>query len=147
MTACLTYQKNILFQQYAFILSVTNLNMRPTPADYQDLDVQTDRSNVKIVDGTLIIKNIQKSHEGYYLCKASNGIGGISAVAKLSVQGKRGRPFNASHISRDLKSAPPPHSKKNIANLNLHSKDPFLHYHFKCNGIQTVHFYIQYIQL
>jgi len=65
--------------------------MRPTPADYQDLDVQTDRSNVKIVDGTLIIKNIQKSHEGYYLCKASNGIGGISAVAKLSVQGKQGR--------------------------------------------------------
>ncbi len=69
---------------------VNNLNMRPTPADYQDLDVQTDRSNVKIVDGTLIIKNIQKSHEGYYLCKASNGIGGISAVAKLSVQGKQG---------------------------------------------------------
>ncbi len=60
--------------------------MRPTPTDYHDLDVTTDR-NVKIVDGTLIIKNIQKSHEGFYLCKASNGIGGISAVAKLSVQG------------------------------------------------------------
>jgi hypothetical protein len=36
--------------------------MRPTPADYQDLDVQTDR-NVKIVDGTLIIKNIQVNTE------------------------------------------------------------------------------------
>ena len=82
------YQEHVLIICNAFMLLVTNLNMRPTPADYQDLDVQTDRSNVKIVDGTLIIKNIQKSHEGYYLCKASNGIGGISAVAKLSVQGK-----------------------------------------------------------
>ena len=62
--------------------------MRPTPADYHDLDVQTDR-NVKIVDGTLIIKNIQKSHEGYYLCKATNGIGrGLSAVIYISVQGE-----------------------------------------------------------
>ncbi len=62
--------------------------MRPTPADYHDIDVTNDR-NLKIVDGSLIVKNIQKSHEGFYLCKASNGIGGISAVAKLSVQGTR----------------------------------------------------------
>ena len=42
---------------------------------------------MKIIDGSLIIKNIQKGHEGYYLCKASNGIGtGISAVAKIDVQ-------------------------------------------------------------
>ena len=59
--------------------------MVPTANDYQELQ-QSDR-NVKIVDGSLILKNIQKSHEGYYLCKASNGIGGISAVAKISVQG------------------------------------------------------------
>ena len=59
--------------------------MVPTANDYQELQ-QSDR-NVKIVDGSLIIKNIQKNHEGYYLCKASNGIGGISAVAKISVQG------------------------------------------------------------
>ena len=78
------------------LILVSNLQMRPTPADYSDLDVQTDR-NVKIVDGTLIIKNIQKSHEGYYLCKASNGIGGISAVAKLSVQGKL--PFYEAKVS------------------------------------------------
>ena len=62
--------------------------MRPAPSDYKALNVQNDR-NVKLVDGALVIKNIQKSHEGYYLCKASNGIGGISAVAKLSVQGKK----------------------------------------------------------
>lgn len=61
--------------------------MRPTPQDYHDLDVSNDR-NVKLVDGSLIIKNIQKSHEGYFLCKATNGIGGISAVAKISVQGQ-----------------------------------------------------------
>jgi hypothetical protein len=55
--------------------SVSNPNMVPTANDYQELQ-QSDR-NVKIVDGSLILKNIQKSHEGYYLCKASNGIGGI----------------------------------------------------------------------
>ena len=67
--------------------------MRPTPDDYKHLDTSRDR-NVKIIDGSLIIKNIQKSHEGYYLCKASNGIGGISAVAKIAVQGKDGRILN-----------------------------------------------------
>ena len=61
--------------------------MVPTANDYKELQ-QTDR-NLKVVDGSLIIKNIQKHHEGYYLCKASNGIGGISAVAKISVQGNK----------------------------------------------------------
>ena len=60
--------------------------MRPGPDDYRDLDTQNDR-HIKVVDGSLILKNIQKSHEGFYLCKASNGIGGISAVARLAVQG------------------------------------------------------------
>ncbi len=63
--------------------------MRPTPGDYHDLDTSSprnERNNVRVIDGALVIKNIQKSHEGYYLCKASNGIGGISAVAKISVQ-------------------------------------------------------------
>ena len=56
-----------------------------TPNDYRDI-----RSNnyVRIEDGTLSIGNIQKSHEGYYLCEASNGIGaGLSAVIFVSVQG------------------------------------------------------------
>ena len=66
--------------------TASNLHVRPAPSDYKDLNTQNDR-NVKVVDGALVLKNIQKSHEGYYLCKASNGIGGISAVAKLSVQG------------------------------------------------------------
>ena len=60
--------------------------MRPGPGDYRDLNAQNDR-HLKVVDGALIIKNIQKSHEGFYLCEASNGIGGISAVARLAVQG------------------------------------------------------------
>ncbi len=60
--------------------------MRPTPNDYKDLDTSSRDRSVRVVDGALVIKNIQKSHEGYYLCKASNGIGGISAVAKISVQ-------------------------------------------------------------
>ena len=36
-----------------------------------------------------MIKNIKKANEGFYLCKASNGIGGISAVAKIAVQGEK----------------------------------------------------------
>ena len=72
-----------------YVFLVSNPNMVPTPNDYKELQ-QNDRNdrNVKIIDGSLVIKNIQKHHEGYYLCKASNGIGGISAVAKISVQGK-----------------------------------------------------------
>ena len=61
--------------------------MRPQPSDYKDLEPNQNDRSVKIVDGALKIDNIQKSHEGYYICKASNGIGGISAVAKISVQG------------------------------------------------------------
>ena len=72
-----------------YVFPVSNPNMVPTPNDYKELQ-QNDRNdrNVKIIDGSLVIKNVQKHHEGYYLCKASNGIGGISAVAKISVQGK-----------------------------------------------------------
>ena len=61
--------------------------MRPAPSDYKDLEPNQNDRSVKIVDGALKIDNIQKAHEGYYICKASNGIGGISAVAKISVQG------------------------------------------------------------
>ena len=70
----------------AFYL-VSDPQMRPGPDDYRDLNAHNDR-HLKVVDGALIIKNIQKSHEGFYLCEASNGIGGISAVARLAVQGK-----------------------------------------------------------
>jgi hypothetical protein len=37
----------------------------------------------------LSIHNIQKNHEGHYLCEAVNGIGsGLSAVITISVQGE-----------------------------------------------------------
>jgi hypothetical protein len=62
--------------------------MRPAPSDYHDLRPDPNDRSVKIVDGALVLKNIQKGHEGYYICKASNGIGGISAVAKIAVQGR-----------------------------------------------------------
>ncbi|KAK7068698.1 hypothetical protein SK128_024054 [Halocaridina rubra] len=57
-----------------------------TPGDYRDLGV--DNPNVKVTDdGTLQIGNIQKSHEGYYLCEANNGIGaGLSTVIYVRVQ-------------------------------------------------------------
>ncbi|XP_045126205.1 Down syndrome cell adhesion molecule-like protein Dscam2 isoform X43 [Portunus trituberculatus] len=57
-----------------------------TPGDYRDLVVSN--PNVKVTDdGTLQIINIQKSHEGYYLCEANNGIGaGLSTVIYVRVQ-------------------------------------------------------------
>ena len=52
-----------------------------------DTNVQ---SNVKVIDGALTMKNIQKENEGYYLCKSTNGIGrGLSAVIYISVQGEQ----------------------------------------------------------
>ena len=59
-----------------------------TPGDYRDLAVSN--PNVKVTDdGTLQIINIQKSHEGYYLCEANNGIGaGLSTVIYVRVQGE-----------------------------------------------------------
>ncbi|XP_039751105.1 Down syndrome cell adhesion molecule-like protein Dscam2 isoform X4 [Pararge aegeria] len=56
-----------------------------TPGDYKDL--KPNNPNVKVEDGTLMIANIQKTNEGYYLCEAVNGIGsGLSAVILISVQ-------------------------------------------------------------
>ena len=59
------------------------------PEDYRDLDTNV-QSNVKVIDGALTMKNIQKENEGYYLCKSTNGIGrGLSAVIYISVQGEQ----------------------------------------------------------
>nr|XP_027209811.1 Down syndrome cell adhesion molecule-like protein Dscam2 [Penaeus vannamei] len=57
-----------------------------TPGDYHDLDVNN--PNIKVIDdGPLHISSIQKSHEGYYLCEASNGVGaGLSTVIYIRVQ-------------------------------------------------------------
>ncbi|XP_068085343.1 cell adhesion molecule Dscam1 [Anabrus simplex] len=56
-----------------------------TPGDYKDL--KPNNPNIKVEEGTLTINNIQKTHEGYYLCEAVNGIGsGLSAVILISVQ-------------------------------------------------------------
>ena len=64
-----------------------NLSTGNKPENYKDLDTQV-QSNVKIVDGALVLKNVQKASEGYYLCKATNGIGrGLSAVIYISIQG------------------------------------------------------------
>lgn len=58
-----------------------------TPGDYTDLKLNN--PDISIEDGTLMINNIQKTNEGYYLCEAVNGIGsGLSAVILISVQGK-----------------------------------------------------------
>lgn len=55
------------------------------PGEYKDLK-QND-SFVRVEDGNLIVENIQKTNEGYYLCEATNGIGsGLSAVILVNVQ-------------------------------------------------------------
>nr|XP_024214190.1 Down syndrome cell adhesion molecule-like protein Dscam2 isoform X39 [Halyomorpha halys] len=56
-----------------------------SPGDYKDL--KPNNPDVKVEEGTLLIHNIQKTSEGYYLCEAVNGIGsGLSAVIMISVQ-------------------------------------------------------------
>ncbi|XP_031786534.1 Down syndrome cell adhesion molecule-like protein Dscam2 isoform X10 [Nasonia vitripennis] len=56
-----------------------------TPGDYTDLKLNN--PDISVEDGTLMINNIQKTNEGYYLCEAVNGIGsGLSAVILISVQ-------------------------------------------------------------
>lgn len=58
-----------------------------SPGDYKDF--KPNNPDIKVEDGTLMINNIQKNNEGYYLCEAVNGIGsGLSAVILISVQGK-----------------------------------------------------------
>ncbi|XP_070503177.1 cell adhesion molecule Dscam1 isoform X23 [Chironomus tepperi] len=55
------------------------------PGDYKDL--RTNDSSVRVENGNLIIENIQKTNEGYYLCEATNNIGsGLSAVIYVNVQ-------------------------------------------------------------
>lgn len=55
------------------------------PGEYKDL--RQNDSSVRVEDGNLIVENIQKVNEGYYLCEATNGIGsGLSAVVQLNVQ-------------------------------------------------------------
>lgn len=57
-----------------------------SPGDYKDF--KPNNPDIKVEDGTLMINNIQKNNEGYYLCEAVNGIGsGLSAVILISVQG------------------------------------------------------------
>ncbi|XP_050305226.1 cell adhesion molecule Dscam2 isoform X46 [Anthonomus grandis grandis] len=56
-----------------------------SPGDYKDF--KPNNPDIKVEDGTLMINNIQKNNEGYYLCEAVNGIGsGLSAVVLISVQ-------------------------------------------------------------
>ncbi|CAH1154339.1 unnamed protein product [Phaedon cochleariae] len=56
-----------------------------SPGDYKDF--KPNNPDIKVEDGTLMINNIQKTNEGYYLCEAVNGIGsGLSAVILISVQ-------------------------------------------------------------
>lgn len=57
------------------------------PGDYKDF--KPNNPDIRVEDGTLMINNIQKNNEGYYLCEAVNGIGsGLSAVVMISVQGE-----------------------------------------------------------
>lgn len=67
-------------------LVLCNMFSGMAPGDYKDF--KPNNPDVRVEDGTLMINNIQKTNEGYYLCEAVNGIGsGLSAVVLISVQG------------------------------------------------------------
>ena len=71
-----------------YISIYLSIYLGSTPGNYRELDTQVN-GNVKIIAGSIVLKNIQKESEGYYLCKATNGIGrGLSAVIYISVQGE-----------------------------------------------------------
>ena len=46
--------------------------------------------NQILEDNTLRIKPISKEHEGVYVCRAENGVGGVEAVMNLTVQVRGG---------------------------------------------------------
>lgn len=55
-------------------------------SDYNTL--LTDAHIHTLVNGSLSIRNVEKTDEGFYMCQASNGIGsGISTVISLNVRG------------------------------------------------------------
>ena len=66
--------------------SLSSSSSSASPTHYQPV---ISNSHIHALEnGSLIIKEINKSDEGYYLCQATNGIGSdISKVIKISVHG------------------------------------------------------------
>jgi hypothetical protein len=57
-------------------------------SDFQPLDYADGRT-VLTPNGSLVIQSVVPNDEGYYLCRATNGIGtGLSKVVSLAVNGK-----------------------------------------------------------
>jgi hypothetical protein len=57
-------------------------------SDFQPLDYADGRT-VLTPNGSLVIQSVGPKDEGYYLCRATNGIGaGLSKVVSLAVNGK-----------------------------------------------------------
>jgi len=84
------YFINWLIYDYTIILFNIICTVGNSPGDYKDIkDLKPGSDDIKVDEGTLSIHNIQKNHEGHYLCEAVNGIGsGLSAVITISVQGE-----------------------------------------------------------
>lgn len=57
------------------------------PGEYQELSYQGGHSGIESnPNGTLIISNVTRDHEGFFLCQANNGIGaGLSKLIRLTV--------------------------------------------------------------
>jgi len=56
-------------------------------SDFQPLDYADGRT-VLTPNGSLVIQSVGPKDEGYYLCRATNGIGtGLSKVVALAVNG------------------------------------------------------------
>lgn len=77
--------QDVFLKHYFYKIHVS---LGRTPRDYKLVN----QSNISIQqarNGSLVIREAQENHEGYYLCQASNGVGQeLSKVVYLDVQGK-----------------------------------------------------------
>lgn len=57
-------------------------------------------SRIHILENaSLVIRDVQRLDQGYYLCQAANNFGSLSALIKLTVNGKNIFEFNFKYIS------------------------------------------------
>lgn len=62
-------------------VSVDDMSM-----NFEDL---SDKSGAVVKEGVLMIRNIQKTNEGTFMCKVENGVGSeLTAIIKVRILGK-----------------------------------------------------------
>lgn len=59
---------------------------KPSPNSYKTI-ISNSRIHI-LENASLVIKDVSKFDEGFYLCQAANNFGSLSALIKLTVNGK-----------------------------------------------------------